>query len=140
MDLKISQFPQLESANASAIVPIVQSGNNYTVALSSLYSRVTILSAINSQTIQSSPHFDETLVILPTGLLSALSWTLPKVTSSRVGQIKTFWSSQNITTLTVTVSGGGGTMGVPLTTANALESYSFQCILISGNGTWLRLA
>lgn len=240
MDLKISQFPLLNSASIGSVIPVVQSGSNYTIAISSLFNNsynvynngnftlsganivlsdnfgsriaidngslriiqnnlvvfssdecllrdsserasvaaderalyspnftplvdwsgtrvtlttivsgvylaneaatypiVSILSAINSQTVVSQPYYDETHVILATSTLSALSWALPKFNVSRIGQIKTFYSNQNITTLTVSVSGGGSFVGTPLTTANSNESYSFQCIR---TGTWLRLA
>jgi len=240
MDLKISQFPLISDSSLYAVIPVVQSGNNYTIALSALFTNgydisnsgnftlsgdnivlsdntgsrieisdgslriiqnnktvfssdeyllndsdelpsvsstdrvlyntnltplvdwsgnilnfttivsgipltneaatypiVSILSAINSQTVKSLPYYDETHVILTTTSLSALSWSLPKFNVSRIGQIKTFYTNQNITTLIVSVSGGGSFIGTPLTTANSNQSYSFQCI---GTGTWLRLA
>jgi hypothetical protein len=115
-------------------------GGSYSANEAATNALVTILSAINSQTVVSRPYYDESLVILPTSSLSALSWSLPKVNTARVGQIKTFWTSQNITTLTVSVSGGGSFLGTPLTTANSNESYAFQCVRTSGNGVWLRLA
>ena len=182
MDSKISQFSLLSSPTAFTIIPVVQSGNNYVIAVSALFNTnfnllnsgtvvlsgasvtlgrsggtvnlttsygtrevsstpaVSVLSAINSQAVLSLPYYDETHVILPSSSLSALSWTLPKATVSRVGQIKTFYTSQNITTLTVSVSGGGSFIGTSLTTALANEAYSYQCIGVAGNGIWLRLA
>jgi hypothetical protein len=85
-------------------------------------------------------YFDETQYVTPTTSLSALTWTLPHVLNSRVGQIKTFISTQPITTLTVNAGSGGTKVGNSLTTALANEAYSYQCVSTSGNGSWLRLA
>jgi len=83
---------------------------------------------------------DETHYVTPAGTLAALTWNLPAVADSRVGQIKMFISTQNITSLTVTVLGGGTKVGNALSAAASNDAYSFQCVSISGAGIWLRLA
>jgi hypothetical protein len=83
---------------------------------------------------------DETHYITPAGALSALTWNLPTSANSRAGQIKMFFSTQNITSLTVVVLGGGSKAGLGLASAVANESYAYQCISTSGAGTWLRIS
>jgi hypothetical protein len=105
------------------------------ITIQTLFPIVTTLSSTNNQTVSSNNvYFDETFFITPVGSLSALTWKLPLSSECRVGQIKTFLSTQNITTFSVS----GCKIGAALTTAYANEAYSYQCIL--PNGTFLRLA
>lgn len=159
MNVKISEFPSISSVLGDDYCPIIRGLDNYIIPLSSLYINipfyfngsylsgnvllgpiVTTSTPTASQTLSGSAYYDETHYVTPTGSLSALTWTLPRSSDSRVGQIKTFLSTQNITTLTVNVGNGGTKVGNSLTTALANEAYSYQCVSTSGNGTWLRLA
>jgi hypothetical protein len=134
----IRSYLSVSSLSSVSSTPFIV--NSYGVFEIAAEPKVSIVIPTNDDIIASLPYCDETHVIDPPGSLSALSWTLPIVADSRVGQIKTFYSTQAVTTLNVSVDGGGTLMGVSLITANPSESYSYQCILTSGSGTWLRLA
>lgn len=101
---------------------------------------VSTSSPVAGATVTSVRYVDETLYVTPAGTLATLTWTLPTATNSRIGQIKTFLSTQIITALTVTVLGGGTKAGAALTGAAADEAYSYQCVSVDGSGTWLRIA
>ena len=102
---------------------------------------VTTGSPIAGSTILGVPFVDETYyAILESPGLPSLIWSLPSATNSRVGQIKIFVSSQNITTFIVTVAGGGNRVGITPLQAYAHEAYSYQCISTEGTSLWLRLS
>ena len=103
---------------------------------------VTVYNSPAGSTITCLPNVTETIYLSSGSIspLSSLSVVLPNVTNSYVGQVKLFVSSKNITSLNMSVNGGGSLLGNGLTSAFANEVYSYQCISITGNGTWLRLA
>lgn len=82
---------------------------------------------------------DELLYITPAGTLLALTISLPTAANSRAGQIERGFISQIITTLTVNVAGSGTVIGsLPITSA-VNSSFAYQCVSVSGNGTWVRI-
>lgn len=101
---------------------------------------VTASSPTTGQTVSAATSkLDETLYITPAGTLLALTFSLPTSANSRVGQIERGFISQIITTLTVSVSGSGTVIGsLPITSA-VNSSFAYQCVRVSGNGTWIRL-
>ena len=164
MDIKLSELPILdEPPDQTSYLPLIHNGSNYIINISAAGSVtsvagrngsvslstsdihnpygsiatsqiVTTLSSTASQTGSSPSYVDETLLIMPSASLSSLTWALPTASNSRVGQIATFISTENISSLTV----NGLKMGNNLTMALANEAYSYQCVL--PNGTFIRLA
>lgn len=82
---------------------------------------------------------NETIYVNPAGTLAALTVSLPAVANSRVGETIRVFYSQVITSLTVNVSGSGTIVGTALTAATQYQSNTYQCVSISGAGTWIRL-
>lgn len=76
-----------------------------------------------------------TLYITPAGTLATLSLTLPADASSRIGQICRAFTTQTLTALTVTAS-GGSIVGTAITTLAQYGMLSFQKVAAS---TWIRL-
>lgn len=101
---------------------------------------ITPSSPTTGQTVSSSTSkSDETLYITPAGTLLALTIALPAVANSRVGQIVRGFISQIITGLTVNVAGSGVAVGTLPITSSINSSFAYQCVSVSGNGTWVRL-
>ena len=115
------------------------SGDSYEDIINTV-TKVTRVSATSGETLSGEMFCDETTVVTPPSALTSLTWVLPISIKSRVGQVKTFISTRDISTFTVNVGGGGSKLGNALTIAYANESYSYQCISTSGTGTWIRLA
>jgi hypothetical protein len=103
---------------------------------------VSLYTLSTGSTITANPNTDETIYLdsVTSTPVASITLILPSSTNSHVGQVKLFTSSKTITTLGVSISGGGTLIGNILTSAFPYEVYSYQCISISGAGTWLRLA
>lgn len=121
---------------------VVTSGANGTNTEESATSTVSTLSTATGGTITATAEVDETILLdsATASPVALIYLSLPSVANARIGQIKTFISTKTITSLTVSVSGGGTVSGPTLTSASAYESYSFQCVSLEGAGTWLRLS
>lgn len=93
----------------------------------------------SGSTITGVPDLDETHYVTKTtgGAIAALTWALPAAADARVGQMKVFYCNRNITALTVS---GGTLVGSSLTAGVANEVYCYQCVSVSGSGTWLRIS
>lgn len=113
---------------------------NSTEFLEQLSPAVSAATPLTGGSVSGIAEKDETHYVTPAGTIATLTWNLPTVANSRVGQVKMFLSTQNITTLTVTVLGGGTKVGSTLSAAYSNEAYAYQCISISGAGTWLRIS
>lgn len=101
---------------------------------------VTPSSPTTGQTISAATgKSDETLYITPAGTLLALTIALPTSANSRVGQTIRGFISQIITGLTAGVSGSGTVVGTTPTTSAVNSSFAYQCVSVSGNGTWIRI-
>lgn len=101
---------------------------------------VTPATPTTGQTVNASTgKLDETLYITPAGTLLALTVSLPTSANSRVGQIIRGFISQIITGLTVNVSGSGTVNGSTPITSAVNSFFSYQCVSVSGNGTWIRI-
>lgn len=92
-------------------------------------------------TITATTYVNQTHYLTPAGVLATGAFTLPTAANSRAGQIVRFVSTQVVTNMTVTVSGGGSILGTAITAAaiTADTPYSYQCVSTAGAGVWLRL-
>jgi hypothetical protein len=141
--IKLSEFPRLNNIQGTTMIPIIDSGSNYITPLSNisaLYPIVSRYSVPGDSIVTGTPFVDETLFITLTSGTNILTLRLPDTTNSRVGQIKTFITSNLLLTMSVSVVGGGSILGNALTTAFQYEAYSYQCISTELSGSWLRLA
>jgi hypothetical protein len=101
---------------------------------------VTPSSPTTGQTVSAgTTKANETLYITPAGTLPALNISLPSAANSQVGQIIRVYISQIITTLTPSVSGGGVINGNAPDTSLIKSSFAYQCVSVSGAGTWIML-
>lgn len=80
-----------------------------------------------------------TVYLTPAGTLATLTLTLPAEVNSRDGQIVRVFTTQQLTSLTVNVSGSGTIQGTTLSTLSANTGAAFQRVSSSSNGTWIRL-
>lgn len=80
----------------------------------------------------------ETIYINPAGTLAALTVTLPDSAHARVGQSINLWFGQVITSLTINTTGTGTLVGTAVTAATQYQSITYQCVSVSGTGTWIR--
>lgn len=91
------------------------------------------------------PFVDQTIYFNPIsggvpGTIATGAFQLPPVAGARYGQVIHLCSAgYAVTTFTLTVSGGGTISGTTPTTLAANTFYSFQCVNIGANVTWLRL-
>ena len=101
-------------------------------------STVTISTAASGAVLNGTAQVDETIYLKSstTSPVASIGLVLPSAANSQIGQVKTFVSSKDITTLVVSVS-GGTIEGIAPTTATAYEPYSVQYV---SAGVWLRLA
>lgn len=92
-------------------------------------------------TIVASRYTDQIHFWTPAGVLATGAFTLPAAANARAGQIVRFCSTQVVTAMTVTVSGGGTILGTAITAAAiaANTPYAWQCVSTTGTGTWLRI-
>lgn len=92
-------------------------------------------------TIPAARYTDQTHYLTPTGVLASGTFTLPTAANSRAGQMVRLWTTQNITSGTVNVSGGGTILGAAISSATitANTPYAWQCVSTAGAGTWIRL-
>ena len=90
-------------------------------------------------TITAARYTDQTHYLTPAGTLAAGTFNLPTAANSRAGQMVRLWSTQIVTALTTSVSGGGTIQGAALTAAAANTPYTWQCVSTAGAGTWVRL-
>jgi hypothetical protein len=99
---------------------------------------VTISTAATGSTLNGTAQVDETIYLKSstTSPVASIGLVLPSAANSRIGQVKTFISSKDITSTSISAS-GGTIDGTPVTTAVAYEPYSFQYVSTS---VWLRLA
>lgn len=112
-------------------------GQAGTVALQAI---VTNSSPTTGQTVNAATgKLDETLYITPAGTLLALTVSLPTSANSRVGQVERGFISQIITGLTVNVAGSGTVIGATPITSAVNSTFAYQCVSVSGNGTWIRI-
>lgn len=97
---------------------------------------------LNGFTITASRYRDELHYLTPAGVLATGSFNLPSAANSRPGQIVRLVTSQNITSCTVAVSGGGTILGTAITaaTVTANTPYTWQCLSSLGSGIWIRLS
>jgi hypothetical protein len=96
------------------------------------------LSPTTSFAIAADRYTDQTRYLTPTGAVTG-TLTLPTAADSRLGQIIRLWSTQTITSLTVSVSGSGTIQGTALAAGVANTPYAWQCVSVTGNGTWTRI-
>lgn len=92
-------------------------------------------------TVTADRYTDQTHYLTPAGTLATGTFTLPTAANSRAGQTVRLWTTQNITSGTVNVSGGGTILGTAITAAtiSANTPYAWQCVSTAGTGTWTRL-
>jgi hypothetical protein len=111
---------------------------NGTVAV---YPTVVAATPITGFTINAGRYEDQTHYLTPAAGLASGSFVLPTANSSRVGQIVRLWTTQVITSGTVSVSGGGTIRGAAIaaSTIAANTPYAWQCVSTAGAGTWIRL-
>jgi hypothetical protein len=109
--------------------------SNGTLALAPV---VVPLSPTTSFAIAADRYTDQTRYLTPTGAVTG-TLTLPTAADSRLGQIIRLWSTQTITSLTVSVSGSGTIQGTALAAGVANTPYAWQCVSVTGNGTWTRI-
>lgn len=84
-------------------------------------------------------YVDQFFDLTPGGTIAAHAFVLPSAANSRVGQKVELMSSQVITALTVSVSGGGTVSGAALTAAAVNTSYEWICTSVASSGTWKRI-
>ena len=112
--------------------------NNGTLAL---FPVIVAATPTTGFTINVDRYSDQTHYLTPAGVLAAGTFALPTATTSRVGQVVRLWTTQNITSGTVNVSGGGTILGAAISSATitANTPYAWQCVSTAGTGTWIRL-
>jgi hypothetical protein len=121
---------------AGTLTYINRNGTRCPLALAPI---VTAVSPLTGAAITCTPDLDQTYVITPAGTIAALTINLPSSGNSKIGQIKRFNSTQIVTALTVAVSGSGTVSGAALTAAAVNVPYAFQCVSVTGAGTWMRI-
>jgi len=87
----------------------------------------------------STGKLDYTYYFTPAGTLATGTFTLPTAANSRAGQIVRAHSTEEVTSVTVSVSGGGTIGGAAVTQFVADTTYAWQCVSVSGTGTWIRI-
>lgn len=90
-------------------------------------------------TITASRYTDQTHYLTPAGTLATGTFNLPTAANSRVGQVIRVHSTEQVTAVTVAVSGGGAISGAAVTQFAADTTYAWQCVSTAGSGSWIRL-
>ena len=90
-------------------------------------------------TILATPFVDQVHYLTPAGTLATGTFSLPSAANSQEGQIVRLHSTETQTALTVNVTGGGTINGTAVTALTADTSYAWQCVSVSGAGTWIRI-
>lgn len=121
---------------AGTLTLIQRNGTRAPIKLAPIVTNVTPLTGA---TINTAAEFDETTVITPAGTIATLTINLPSAADSRIGQIKRFNSTQIVSALTVAVTGSGTVSGAALTAAAVNTPFAFQCVSVTGAGTWMRI-
>jgi hypothetical protein len=140
-DLKISQLPIVTAANATAIIPIVQSGVTSQINVSNLTneyirkSEHSVLAITTTQTINLSTAFSVNIIrVLNPGLTLTLQFPESPVES----QICQFTTLTNTVTLIV---GTGGTFSIDPTYAGApTAGFSATYCYHDTDDTWYKIA
>lgn len=109
--------------------------------LMALFPVIVAATPLTGFAITAARYTDQTHYLTPAGVLATGAFTLPAAANARVGQMVRLWTTQNITSGTVTVSGGGTILGSAITAATitANTPYTWQCVSTAGTGTWIRL-
>lgn len=127
--------------NASAQAWIAVSGPS---GANALEPTVTVIETPPHETeIIGLPFVDETIFIRSNaGDRNLLTLLLPGYANCRLGQVKVLMADVSLTNLTVATHGTlAAPSGLTLTTAVALQSYSYQCWYRSGGvSSWLRIS
>jgi hypothetical protein len=140
-NLKISQLPVITAANATAVVPIVQSGVTSQINVSNLTneyirkSEHSVLAITTTQTINLSTTFSVNIIrVLNPGLTLTLQFPVSPVES----QICQFTTLTNTVTLIV---GAGGTFSIDPTYAGApTAGFSATYCYHDTDDTWYKIA
>ncbi len=112
--------------------------NNGTLAL---FPVIVAATPTTGFTINVDRYSDQTHYLTPAGVLASGAFVLPTANTSRVGQVVRLWTTQNITSGTVSVSGGGTILGAAISSATitANTPYAWQCVSTVAPGTWIRI-
>jgi hypothetical protein len=140
-DLKISAFPAVTEANATAIVPIVQDGVTSKILATDLTNEYirkaahSVLDVTTTQTINLSTNLSVNIIKV---INPGLTLTLQFPTSPVEGQICQFSTLTNTVTLIV---GTGGTFSVDPTFAGApTAGYNATYCYHEAEDTWYRIS
>lgn len=105
-----------------------------------LFQTVVPTTPTTGNTITGTTYVDQSHYVTPAGTLAALTIALPTAANARAGQMVKVWITQDITALTVNVSGGGTILGAALTAAayTAGTPLTYECVSTASTGTWIR--
>ena len=135
-------YAQLNELPDETFLQVQKRGNFYGVTLGVLREATSghsvqgpVVSTTGQTVVLTDTAKNNTLYITPAGTLAALTVTLPTNGNSNIGQTVTIFSTQIITSLTI--SGAGATVQGNVTTLAANAFVSFRKVAAN---TWARVA
>jgi hypothetical protein len=137
-DLKISELPIITEANATAVIPIVQSGVTSQISASNLTNEYVrkaahvITSVTTSQTINLSTTVSVNIIVV---VNSGLTLTIQFPTSPVESQICEFTTLTN----TVTIVAGSGTFN-PSYAGAPVAGFSATYVYHEDDATWYKIS